>query len=452
MRLGDSFSAAWARRSVPRPDGEERQDARESYLRLHAVRVFVRDQERSLRFYLDKLGFKLAFDARLESGQRWVAVAPPDGSAVLSLIAPSPRSAEYRLIGRATQVVFVTEDLPAKFREWHKRGVRFRRTPRLRRIRYERRAPAGQEAAPSMSSGEQEPIWGGVFTRFEDIDGNSFALVSFDEESRAVEAHRRAVSEKREAERRTAHELEIARQVQARLFPQTLPPSSTLEYAGLCIQARQVGGDYYDFLDLGQERLGLVIGDIAGKGFAAALLMANLQANLRSQCATALEQPQRFLRSVNQLFCENTIDSAYATLFFAEYDDRAQRLRYANCGHLCGLLLRSDDTLDRLESTGTVLGLFTDWDCSIGERRLHSGDLFVLYTDGVTESFNEAGDEFGEERLIEALRRRRDLPSRVMLESIVDDIRKFSPDEQHDDITMIVAKCRRGDQPARSEA
>jgi serine phosphatase RsbU (regulator of sigma subunit)/catechol 2,3-dioxygenase-like lactoylglutathione lyase family enzyme len=440
--LGDSLSAAWARRSIPGPDGEERQGGSDPYLRLHAVRVFVRDQDRSLRFYLDKLGFKLAFDVRLESGQRWVAVAPPDGTAVLSLVAPSPRSAEHKLIGRATQVVFVTEDVPAKFREWHKRGVRFRRTPRLTRIRYERGAPAGREAAPSMPSGEQEPIWGGVFTRFEDVDGNSFALVSFDEESRAVEAQRRALAEKREGDRRTAHELEIARQVQARLFPQTLPPSRTLEYAGLCIQARQVGGDYYDFLNLGQERLGLVIGDIAGKGIAAALLMANLQANLRSQCATALEQPQRFLRSVNQLFCENTIESAYATLFFAEYDDKAQRLRYANCGHLCGLLLRSDGTLDRLETTGTVLGLFEDWDCSIGERQLGSGDLFVLYTDGVTEAFNEAGDEFGEQRLIEALRRRRALPSQVMLESIVDDVSKFSPHEQYDDITLIVAKCK----------
>lgn len=114
--------------------------------------------------------------------------------------------------------------------------------------------------------------------------------MSFDEESRAVEAQRRAVAEKLESERRAAHELEIARQVQARLFPQTLPPSSTLEYAGLCIQARQVGGDYYDFLSLGHERLGLVIGDIAGKGIAAALLMANLQANLRSQCAIAMDQ------------------------------------------------------------------------------------------------------------------------------------------------------------------
>ena len=402
----------------------------------------MRDQDRSLRFYLDQLGFKLAFDSRLQSGQRWVAVAPPDGSAVLTLVAPGPRSPEHKLIGRATQVVFVTEDVLGKFREWRGRGVRFRHPPRLRRIKYEQRALVGPATAPRTPPGEVPPVWGGVFTRFEDLDGNSFALVSFDEESRAVEAQRRAAAEKRESERRAAHELEIARQVQARLFPQSLPPSNTLEYAGLCLQARQVGGDYFDFLNLGQDRLGLVIGDIAGKGIAAALLMANLQANLRSQCAIALDEPQRFLRSVNQLFYENTTDSAYATLFFAEYDDAQRRLRYANCGHLGGLLLRRDDTLERLETTGAVLGLFEDWDCSIGERRLSSGDLFVLYTDGVTESFNDVGEEFGEHRLVEGLRRRRELPSEAMLASIVDDVRTFSPHEQRDDITLIVARCR----------
>src|SRR5206468_370643 len=143
----------------------------------------------------------------------------------------------------------------------------------------------------------------------------------------------------------------IAKQVQARLFPQTLPPLKTLEYAGICRQARQVGGDYYDFLDLGSERLGFVIGDISGKGIAAALLMANLQANLRSQSAIAVDQPQRLLRSVNQLFCENTTNGAFATLFFAEYDDATRRLRYANCGHLAALLLRCNDSIERLEST-----------------------------------------------------------------------------------------------------
>ena len=185
-----------------------------------------------------------------------------------------------------------------------------------------------------------------------------------------------------------------------------------------------------------------MIGDIAGKGIAAALLMANLQANLRSQCAIALDQPERFLCSVNQLFYENTADHAYATLFFAEYDDHAGRLRYANCGHLCALLLRNDDTLERLDSTATVLGLFKQWDCAIGERRLSPGDTLALYTDGITESFNDAEEEFGEQRLIAALRHHRDLPPQALLRSIVDEVRQFSPREQHDDITLIVARCR----------
>jgi serine phosphatase RsbU (regulator of sigma subunit)/predicted enzyme related to lactoylglutathione lyase len=417
-------------------------DHPDPYLRIYAVNVYVRDQERALRFYLDQLGFHLAYDAHLQSGQRWVAVTPPDGSTVLNLIAPHPDSFEHKLIGRATQVVFVTESVAAKFREWSKRGVRFRHTPRLRRVRYEPQEPARSSTGLSLPPAEQTPVWGGVFTRFEDVDRNSFALVEFDELSRKIEAQRRAMAEKLESERRAAQELEIAKQVQARLFPQTLPSLSTLEYAGICIQARQVGGDYYDFLDLGRERLGLVIGDIAGKGIAAALLMANLQANLRSQCAIALDQPQHFLRSVNQLFFENTADSAYATLFFAEYDDRAGRLRYANCGHLCALLLRSDNTLERLDSTATVLGLFKDWDCSIGERRLFPGDTLALYTDGITEAFNPAEEDFGEHRLIAALRRHRELPSQSLLASIVDEVRQFSPHEQHDDITLIVAKCR----------
>jgi serine phosphatase RsbU (regulator of sigma subunit) len=411
------------------------------HLRIHAVNIYVRDQDRSLRFYLDQLGFDLAFDAHLQSGQRWVAVSPPDGTAVLALIAPDPDSFEYKLIGRATHVVFVTEDVTAKFREWSKHGVRFRHTPRLRRVKYERAVAATASSTTTSTPAEPPPVWGGVFTRFEDIDRNSFALVSFDEVSHAVEEQRRTTAGKLEAERRAAQELEIAKQVQARLFPQASPAMRTLEYAGMCIQARAVGGDYYDFLNLGQERLGLVIGDIAGKGIAAALLMANLQANLRSQCAIAVDQPQRLMRSVNQLFYENTVESAFATLFFADYDDQARCLRYVNCGHLPALLLRSDSTLERLHSTCTVLGVFKEWDCAVEECGLFPGDTLVLYTDGVTESFSESGEEFGEPRLIEALRRHCDLPARGLLEAVVDEVRRFSPNEQHDDITVIVGKC-----------
>jgi serine phosphatase RsbU (regulator of sigma subunit)/predicted enzyme related to lactoylglutathione lyase len=392
----------------------ERQDP---YLHLACVNIYVKDQERSLRFYVDQLGFNLVVDESYESGGRWIAVAPPDGQAVLALVTPKRNSEERKFIGRCRNVVLVTENVMSKFEEWQRRGVHFHHPP-------------------------QTTLWGGIFTRFDDLDGNSFMLASRDDFVRDIERKRRAAAEKQEAERRAAQELEIAKQVQARLFPQTLPPMRTLEYAGVCIQAREVGGDYYDFLSLGRERLGFIIGDISGKGIAAALLMANLQANLRSQSAIALEQPEEFLRSANQLFYENTAESCYATLVFAEYDDASGRLRYANCGHYPALLLRANQKLERLDSTATVLGLFREWDCTVKETHLQAGNTLALYTDGVIDAFNAAGEEFGEERLIESLWKNRELGSREMLDAIVGEVRRFSPHEQHDDITMIVAKCR----------
>ncbi|MHB8501807.1 MAG: PP2C family protein-serine/threonine phosphatase, partial [Candidatus Acidiferrales bacterium] len=381
-----------------------------------------------------------AYDAKLQSGERLVAVAPPDGSAVLSLIAPKPDSQDYKLIGRSTRVVFITEDVLSKFQEWSKRGVRFQHTPRLRRIKYDPETHAVRSAVESPLLGEETPIWGGVSTRFRDLDGNTFSLVSFDEITHALEAQRRATAEKHESERRAAQELEIAKEVQSRLFPQSRPTIQLLDYSGMCIQARQVGGDYYDFLDLGPDRLGLVIGDISGKGIAAALLMANLQANLRSQCAISIDQPQLVLQAVNKLFCQNTPDGAFATLFFADYRVSTRRLRYVNCGHLPALILRANDTVERLYATCTVLGIFKKWDCELGELTFSPGDTLALYTDGITESFNEARDEFGEDRLVESLRRHRALPSEALLENIVADVRQFAPHEQHDDITLIIAK------------
>jgi len=421
------------------------------HLRLHCVNVYVRDQDRSLHFYLDQLGFRLAFDARLQSGDRWVAVAPPDGSAILSLVVPKPKSPEAKFIGRSTQVVFVTEDVAAKFQEWSKRGVKFQYTPRLRRIKYDPKAQAPPLPTPSVLLGKETPIWGGVFTRFRDVDGNSFGLVSFDEVTHALEEQRRTIAQRQETERRAAQEIEIAKQVQARLFPQIHPPLKTLEYAGVCIQARKVGGDYYDFLDLGSERLGFVIGDISGKGIAAALLMANLQANVRSQCAIALDQLQRMMCSVNQLFCDNTPDGSFATFFFAEYDDTTGRLRYANCGHLPALLLRGDNCVERLEATATVLGIFKDWNCEIGDCQLRPGDTLALYTDGITETYGSADEQFGEERLVEALKRHCGSSSQSALSSIVEEVQRFSPHEQHDDITLIIAKHCGNDLASRAQ-
>jgi serine phosphatase RsbU (regulator of sigma subunit)/catechol 2,3-dioxygenase-like lactoylglutathione lyase family enzyme len=410
------------------------------HLRIHSINIYVRDQDRSLRFYVDQLGFHLAYDAKLQSGERLVAVAPPDGQAVLSLIAPKPDSQDYKLIGRSSRVIFITEDVLAKYQEWSKRGVRFQQTPRLRRIKFDAEASTVRPTIRSPLLGEEANIWGGVSTRFRDLDGNTFFLVSFDEITHALEAQRRANAAKLELDRRSAQELEIASEVQCRFFPQIRPPIPSLDYCGHCYPARAVGGDYYDFLDLGPGRFGFVIGDVSGKGIAAALLMANLQANLRSQCSIAQDCLENILRVVNQFFSQNTPDGSFATLFLADYHAPTGRLRYINCGHPPALILRRDDSIDRLDPTATVLGIFKKWDCELGERTIHPGDTLVLYTDGITESFSEDREEYGEARLIESLLRHRAQPSQSLLQNIVADVRQFSPHEQYDDITLIVAK------------
>lgn len=401
-------------------------DRQDLYLRLGTVNVFVRDQELSLRFYLEQLGFDLALDAESPSGDRLILVAPPDGTAMLALVAPRPGSQEYAFIGNPTPIAFLTEDVIGKYNEWRSRGVTFLREPQ------------------TQSSGSTS-------TTFLDIDGNSFMLTTDESLVREVAEHRREHLERYEADRLIVEELERAREVQARLFPQTQPMLSTLLYGGLCMQARSVGGDYYDYLELGRNRLGFVIGDVSGKGTAAALLMANLQAHFRNLSTTysnrpftpfAVEQPQRLLHAVNRLFCENTAHNAFATLFFSEYDDAERRLRYVNCGHLPALLLRANNDLELLDSTSTVVGLFKEWECFVGERQLFAGDTVVFYTDGVTESFNADGEQFGEDRLITALRCHRELDSPELLHKLVHEVRQFSSESQHDDITLIVAKCR----------
>lgn len=395
-----------------------RLDSQAPHLRILFITIYVRDLEQSIRFYVERLGFSLIFDSLVGDG-RFVVVGPPDGSAVLSLAPVRPESEEYRSIRRTAPIVFLTENVVARYNEWGAKGVTFLEPP-------------------------HQPLWGGLYASLEDPDGNSLRLVESDDLSQSLDEQRRTLAEKIEQERRSAQELEFAKRVQARLFPQSLPKLNSLEYAGLCVQARSVGGDYYDFLSCGPQRLGLVLGDISGKGMAAALLMANLQANLRSQYSTGWNGPNELLQSVNRLFYENTIDSAYATLFFAEYDDRLRRLRYANCGHYAPLLLRSNGKIERLDSTGTVLGLFEKLTCDVDERQLQPGDTLVLFTDGLTESCNTQGEEFGEERLLDTLRRGRSLSTDTLLASVVSEVRTFSPFEQHDDITLIVAKCTEG--------
>lgn len=194
------------------------------YLGIQSVNVFVRDLDQSSKFYVEQLGFELVSDVILQSGQRRVGVAPPDGSAVLTLIAPEPESAERKFIGQATHIVFVTQDVPAKYLEWKKRGVHFRHTPRLRRIQYRQHAPA---RLSGRVAGAEAPVWGGVFTQFEDPDGNSFSLMSIDEISRDIEAQRLAAAEKAESERRAAPRAswKLPRKCSSSCFPRPCRPS-----------------------------------------------------------------------------------------------------------------------------------------------------------------------------------------------------------------------------------
>jgi sigma-B regulation protein RsbU (phosphoserine phosphatase) len=176
---------------------------------------------------------------------------------------------------------------------------------------------------------------------------------------------------------RAREEIEIARNVQRKLLPQRTKAMATIEYAGCCVPAREVGGDYYDFIDYGPGSLGLVLADVSGKGVGAALLMANLQALFRTHTNLA---------TINRMFMESTPPEQYATAFVATYDEVSRCLRYVNCGHPPALLRRGGGEVEALESTTTVLGLFEDVEFAERTVRLHPGDTLVMCSDGVFEA------------------------------------------------------------------
>ena len=244
-------------------------------------------------------------------------------------------------------------------------------------------------------------------------------------------------TEKLQEQRRAKSELEIAHNVQQKLFPQKTKHLTNIDYAGQCVAARQVSGDYYDFLDAGEGCLGFVIADVSGKGIPAALLMANLQACFRSQTGSALLRPATLLRSMNKLFYESTAPEHFATLFFGIYDDRKFALRYVNCGHLAPILLHAGGEAERLAPTATVLGAFQNWDCGEAEIAIHSGDTLLLFSDGVTEAGIDSGDDFGEERLLSLTRANQQQPIEILVERVIQAVAEFSSGAKDDDVTAV---------------
>lgn len=236
--------------------------------------------------------------------------------------------------------------------------------------------------------------------------------------------------------------LERARVVQRGLMPQVNPPLTTLDYAGHCTQARMIGGDYYDFFDTGPGEVGFVLADVAGKGIPAALLMASLHGTLRSLYSVAFRNFEKLLTAVNLHLYRHTSQDRYATCFLAHYSDATRTLRYVNCGHNPPLLLRKGGAVERLEATGTVLGLFPDWECSTAAIQVQPDDVLCMYTDGITETTGSGGKEFGEAGLVASMRNSRDFEAADMLRSIEKAVEQFKVGEQRDDLTLVIARAR----------
>jgi serine phosphatase RsbU (regulator of sigma subunit) len=216
----------------------------------------------------------------------------------------------------------------------------------------------------------------------------------------------------------------IAREVQRKLLPQHMPVLETLDYAGSCEPAWTVGGAIMIF-SIRATVVGFVLADVSGKGVSAALLMANLQASVRSQYVPALEGFGGIVRSVNKLFYESVMLGFFATLFFAEYFDTTRRLRYVNCGHCPALLVHADGQCEKLHATATVLGMFENWDAMVGEAAISCGDILVVYSDGVTEAQNGSGEFFVEEQLLAAVRANASLSAKRLAKAIAEAAHDF---------------------------
>jgi sigma-B regulation protein RsbU (phosphoserine phosphatase) len=257
------------------------------------------------------------------------------------------------------------------------------------------------------------------------------------------------IEEVKEKEKLEA-ELEIAREVQAQLFPKDIPHLKTLELAGVCKPARVVSGDYYDFIPVDARRTAIVIGDISGKGISAALLMASVQAALHAQLSTmngskpdtdsAAPSTSILVTRLNRQLFENTSPEKYATFYCALYDDSNSRLVYTNAGHLRPILVR-EGKASRLEISGMVVGMFLDAPYDQTVIELQQGDLLAAFTDGITESENEAGEQFGEDHLAQLLVENAAKPLNEIVELVTREVRTWAYDlDNQDDTTMLLAR------------
>lgn len=231
-------------------------------------------------------------------------------------------------------------------------------------------------------------------------------------------------------------ELKRAREIQQALLPNNLPQIAGAQIAGAWQPARQVGGDYFDVIKVDEKRIGICVGDVAGKGITAALLMANLQASFRA-LAKPDATPAEVCASLNSFLCANTAPGKFVTFFYAVLDSATRTLTYENAGHCPGLLLRANGETERLEGGGAVLGALPEWTYANYEVALRSGDKLVLVTDGITEAENATLEEFGEEQLLHAAREQHGSAIEIQ-RAIMQRVTGFCEGNFRDDATVVV--------------
>jgi sigma-B regulation protein RsbU (phosphoserine phosphatase) len=262
---------------------------------------------------------------------------------------------------------------------------------------------------------------------------------SFNEMSTKLENLVRITREKERLE----SELTIASEVQKQLFPRSAPPMRTIELIGACEPARSASGDYYDYLCLPNGNLAVAIGDVAGKGISAALLMASIQSIMRTQLAQGVNRDfstATIVAQLNRQLYANTSPEKYATFFFGLYDETSRSMTYTNAGHLPPLLVCGSNVTP-LDVTGTVVGLFPSMKYDEQSITLHHDDMLVAYTDGITEPENAYGEEFGVDRLTESVLRHRSCEPAEIVAKAMEAVRRWSnAPELPDDMTVLIAK------------
>lgn len=261
------------------------------------------------------------------------------------------------------------------------------------------------------------------------------------ENARLTESIKQEVAQRERINR----ELEIAREVQERLFPQQLPQVQGLEVAGYCRPALGVGGDYYDFLRLPDGCIGMAVGDVAGKGIGAALMMASLQASLRGQTIRPCSSLSEMIQLINRLVYEASSESSYATFFYAQYETSTRILRYVNAGHNAPIVYRKEANppILRLHTGGTVVGLLPDYVYQEDQVTLQPGDVLLAYTDGISEAMNHAEEEWEEMRLMQAVAECHCRSAADIIKYVLDRVDAFTAGaRQHDDMTLAVMRVQ----------